>query len=325
MKPWKNALAKFSEEMGITGLLGKVLRPKENKAAILAYHRIADDGETGIPALPVQMFYRQVLWLKRNCDVVSLQQLVEDLTAGRELSGKVVLTFDDGYSDFFTVAFPILHALGLPATVFVVTDFLDGRVPWYDEIHFLLSQTPLKAFDFRLNGRVERYTLENAAQKTEVYRKIKSVLGGLSPDDRQIFLQRLRAALSMEGSGPLNGLTMNWRQLDLVRRAGVDVGGHTVSHPRLSALSLSAVRQEVQGCKIQLERALDQPVRHFCYPTGKSDDYSVEVKRVVREAGYAAACSSEVGYVQPGDDPYELRRLYTTEPYFAKFAWRLPL
>jgi len=320
----KDRMAQFSEKTGFVKLVGRVLRPRDNRAAILAYHHLSANGNAVLPGLPVEMFYRQVSWLKRNCDVVPLSQLVTDLREGRDLSGKIVLTFDDGYASFFRYAFPILHAYHLPATLFVTTDFLDGQIPWYDKLRYILYETEERTFEFAVNGAVHRFALEDAAGRSRAYRELKRMLGSLPPQKRQTRLLDLQVVLQVEDFSPLVGATMNWEQLQLISWAGIEIGGHTVTHPSLSQISVEEQQREVMQCKRQLEQALNLPVRHFCYPTGKSDDFNVQVERIVADAGFESACSSEIGYVTPGDNSFSLKRLYTTEPYLAKFIWRLP-
>jgi peptidoglycan/xylan/chitin deacetylase (PgdA/CDA1 family) len=68
--------------------------------------------------------------LRFTGQVVSYDQALDTLRSGRvPPRDQVVLTFDDGYRDFYTHAFPVLAALGLPATLFVATQFIDEGVP----------------------------------------------------------------------------------------------------------------------------------------------------------------------------------------------------
>ncbi len=321
---FKDQVARFSEKMGLINLLGRVLRPKANQAAILVYHRIGANGNPAFSGLPQEDFYRQISWLKQNCDVVSLTQLTADVQAGRDLRGKIALTFDDGYADFFRFAFPILHAYNLPATVFVTVDFLNGQIPWFDKLRYMLFQTRIPRLEFPANGGMARFPLQNSAERLAAYRILKRVLGGQPPAERRRCLLDLQVLLQIEDFLPLVGSTMSWEQVQLVSKAGIDIGGHTLTHPFLSEIGPEEQQREISLCKQQLEYALGREVRHFCYPTGKAEDFDGAVENMVRAAGFQSACSSEIGYVQPGDPPFRLKRLYTTEPYLAKFVWRLP-
>src|SRR4051794_32245259 len=81
---------------------------------------------------------------------------------------------------------------------------------------------------------------------------------------------------------------LSWDQLAaLGGEGGVEIGGHSVTHPHLDTLATRRVRDEVGRCKRQLEEALGAEVPTFAYPHGYSGP---RVQRAVREAGYRGAC-----------------------------------
>lgn len=100
------------------------------KAAILTYHSIDDSGSV-ISTVP-KVFRRQMKFLRENeYNVISLSKLVETLTEKKEIAPKTVtITFDDGFRNFHTRAFPILEEYGFQATVFLVTDFCGKYNDW---------------------------------------------------------------------------------------------------------------------------------------------------------------------------------------------------
>jgi peptidoglycan/xylan/chitin deacetylase (PgdA/CDA1 family) len=99
---------------------------------ILMYHSISDDSRDPY-SVSIKAFQEQLSWLfAHGFEVVPLSFLVRSLQTrnNKVLRKKVVITFDDGYKDFFTNALPILHDLRASATVFLVTDMFGGRVSW---------------------------------------------------------------------------------------------------------------------------------------------------------------------------------------------------
>lgn len=100
--------------------------------------------------------------------------------------------------------------------------------------------------------------------------------------------------------------TMTAAQLREWHDAGMEVGAHTRSHPRLSRCSDAEIAREVAGSRRDLEDRLGAAVAQFCYPYG---DYDRRVVRAVRDAGFDAATTLRRGRARPGDDPYQLRRV----------------
>jgi peptidoglycan/xylan/chitin deacetylase (PgdA/CDA1 family) len=88
--------------------------------------------------------------------------------------------------------------------------------------------------------------------------------------------------------------------------AGMDVGAHTRDHADLTVLDEAAARDQIAGSKQDLEQALGQPVRHFCYPYGR---YRAEHAQWAQEAGYASATTVMRGRVIPSDDVFRLPRV----------------
>jgi peptidoglycan/xylan/chitin deacetylase (PgdA/CDA1 family) len=99
---------------------------------------------------------------------------------------------------------------------------------------------------------------------------------------------------------------LSWSELAEVSRRGVEVGGHTHSHPMLDTLPQHAACLEISRCKDLIEQRLQEPIRSFAYPHGYS---SVRVRRSVREAGYSSACAVKNALSHTGDDPFAIARL----------------
>jgi peptidoglycan/xylan/chitin deacetylase (PgdA/CDA1 family)/GT2 family glycosyltransferase len=98
---------------------------------------------------------------------------------------------------------------------------------------------------------------------------------------------------------------MDWQQIADLERCGASIGGHTRSHPDLRAVPAAQARDEIAGCRADLEEALGHPVTIFAYPYGRLDD---GVRSLVREAGYEGAVSVYLGGNDIGTPLDALRR-----------------
>lgn len=89
-------------------------------------------------------------------------------------------------------------------------------------------------------------------------------------------------------------------------RQGMEVGSHTLDHPRLTQLSEPEAREQLVASRAQLERLSGKPVTAFCYPYGAEN---ASLRTIARVAGYTNATTTARGLARPDDDPYGLPRV----------------
>jgi peptidoglycan/xylan/chitin deacetylase (PgdA/CDA1 family) len=100
---------------------------------------------------------------------------------------------------------------------------------------------------------------------------------------------------------------MNDEQIKAWQAAGMEVGAHSRSHPRLTQCTDEQLQDELAGSKADLEALTGAPVTQFCYPYG---DLDARVANAARNAGYSAATTVQRGRACPGDDLMLLRRIW---------------
>lgn len=111
---------------------GQLKKIQAETAVIVAFHRVNNDLQDGLTC-STKKFSEFCQFFKRNFDVIALGELINLVEAGKSVEGKLVITFDDGYRDNFLNAAPLLTRLGLPATFFVTTGFIDNsNTAWWD-------------------------------------------------------------------------------------------------------------------------------------------------------------------------------------------------
>lgn len=105
---------------------------------------------------------------------------------------------------------------------------------------------------------------------------------------------------------------LSWSEVDELHHAGIEIGSHTVTHPKLADLSWSEIETEIRESKLAIETRLSFPVRTFAYPYAypQTDrDYVARLKQLLRDAGYEACVTTEIGTARSGDDVLGLKRL----------------
>lgn len=233
-------------------------------ATILLYHRVIHDPVDPLKvSVDPQTFESHIEALRNSFEIVPLQQL---LTAkGRD---QVAITFDDGYYDLFEHAIPLLRALRVPATFFLITGYLlNEKAFWWERLrHQVLSS--------RATARPPRHRL---ARFKYTFRRM-----------RRLPLSSIEKALSVEETFPADSRRSMTKTelLDLASTPHFSFGSHSVWHQRLSRINEKAQKSEVHDSKWQLEAILSEPVRYFAYPYGDRASFTPIVESLVEKAGY---------------------------------------
>ncbi len=103
---------------------------------------------------------------------------------------------------------------------------------------------------------------------------------------------------------------MKFKALKRIEAGGIEVGSHTETHPDLTALSDTALRQELAGSRRTLEKGLGHPVQWLCYPAGR---YDARVEAMARTTGYVTAVTTEPGMNHSASRPYALSRVRVSD------------
>jgi len=285
---------------------------------ILMYHRFSDHAALA----------RQCAHIRRHYQPVSMATVSEWLHAGRSLPPyALAVTVDDGYGDFQEAGYPVFAGYEIPVTVFLVTDFLDGKSwLWFDRVVYAFRQAKVSAASIEMPGRnALHFKLESEASRRAAGQHVADLAVALSPADRGELAGALPRLLKVEmpEQAPPEYRPLSWDAVRLLAASGVEFGAHTKTHPILSALiDPEELREEIAGSKARIEAELDRPVLHFCYPNGKIRDIGPAAAEAVRAAGMRTAVTAEPGLNQARQDAFMLKRIGADpsheEKYFAR-------
>ena len=322
-------------------VLRRLRASRGGAAVIVTYHRMNESQlDPECIAVSSARFAEHVRAYAEHYTPMTVGDICAHLAEGRPLPrNAVAVTIDDGYVDCATVALPALQAAGVPATVFVVSGFVDSDAEmWWDQIERVCLQPgvlppsiSLSAagvdFEYALDDGLELGEQEAAGladwnmtkppthPRQNLYLRLRSLLHDLQPEQRLALLAELRAQTGVPAEArPANrGLTAaEVRELDA--SGLVEIGAHTVTHPHLSTLTPEAQRAEILGGKAALEVLLGHDVVAFSYPYGDYGSFTDATSAIVRETGLLGACTTELGRSLPwgsvslGSERYELPR-----------------
>jgi peptidoglycan/xylan/chitin deacetylase (PgdA/CDA1 family) len=281
-----------------------------HRLLVLGWHNIEPSWGFGgtSPEAGRRGFERQVRFLRRWTNVVPLRSALEDLAAGKALPPRAVaLTFDDGYLDNATVAAPVMQAAGLPATFFLVPDFLSGRADaWWERLGWSFAH----ATAAELRWADERYDLSGPEARLAAMAQVADGLKLFDSGQREAAVAELRGRLRPDGSAqPLARLFMDWDEADRLVGHGHDIGSHTCGHPILSRETAASQEHELVDSRTALAAHFQRTVDVLAYPNGRAQDYSETTLELTRKAGYAYAVTTRTALAGPGTPAGEVPRV----------------
>ncbi|MCI0558650.1 MAG: polysaccharide deacetylase family protein [Nitrososphaera sp.] len=284
------------------------------KARILVYHGITKTPPSVFnwQHIPEWVFRRQMEYLKEHFEIVPLPAMLEEvISRGREHKKWLALSFDDGYENNYSVAYPILKEMSIPATFFISTSFVGERSEslWFDHIYNALVDYSAESADLSAWG-FEVIDTSTPEAKAEMVAVICDKLKFMHPNTRETLLAGILSALGVKTlvSNVFPGMT--WEQ---VRMLAADplmtIGGHGHTHSILTNLSPDEQWAEIKLNRDLLARHTNSDLAIFAYPNGNWDP---EVVKTVQRAGYRFAVSTHESFVT--SEPYNVPRLTVRNP-----------
>ncbi|MCL6565050.1 MAG: polysaccharide deacetylase family protein [Acidobacteriia bacterium] len=279
---------------------------RPNAVYVLGLHRILNPEQQrrahSLPGMVMRAttFARLLEFLGQNFRVISLDEF---LSGDREPSNgrpACLITFDDGWRDNYTTAFPLLLQHRLPATIFLATGFIGtDRTFWPEQL--------LRAWqDPALREQIRQRAVQAGCKAHSEPEAWIECLKHMPAARREDILRPLT-----EGIGGANGDAMlSWEEAAEMARAGIRFGSHTVTHPLLTYEDEATVMRELSDSRQQIETKLQQPVRAFAYPNG---NWNPQVREHVKEAGFACAFTVRSGVHRAQDDLLTVRRFLLHE------------
>jgi hypothetical protein len=257
---------------------------------------------------------------------VTIDELCRELDEGSRPTQAVAITFDDGYRDVYTNAFPILRKYGVPATVFLTASAIEtGEIPWYDRIFALAMLSKAETLEIDAGG-MQRFRLSSPESRLRAATDIVRELRRLPNQVRIAACAALEKKNGKKAELPrteLQDRMLTWAQIREMQAGGISFGAHTMSHPAVSRLQPEERQRELVESRQLLEQRLQNPVEHFAFPFGLPSDIGEEIRPLMPAYGYRSAASTVWGVNTPATDRYLLRRIGAEETSLPLFALRL--
>ncbi len=279
-----------------------------------------------IKGLDVNLFREQIEYLKTNFQIVTMEEVMAACLGEMDLPPKaMLLTFDDGYIDNYTFAFPILEEFGIQGSFFIPgKTFAAHQLLDVNKIHYILAVADIrnlvtdlkKEMDYHRGQEYDYPSTEELFQKYGVANRfdggevifVKRMLQTVLPE-------RLRNRISSRLFTKYVGVTeeqlayelyMTEEQIRMMKRHGMFIGVHGYDHYWLGNLSPEQMREDISLALDTLDEFIDRRRWVMNYPYG---NYSQEVVRYIKSRGACVGLTTEARAAQIGkDEPLLLPR-----------------
>ncbi len=295
---------------GAVTAVERLLPPRPTALTVLTYHRVdtLDARPDLLPSLisaSPERFAEQMRLIASLYQPVSIAAVLQALDGMALPPRALLVTFDDGYRDFARHAWPVMRALGIPATLFVATSFAEepSRRFWWDRVWAAMVST---ARTEPLRSSLGTIRLGTTEERRASFAQARAEIKALPHDVAMTEVDQLVADLGEAPRSP-SPAVLGWDELRALAAEGVTLAPHTRSHALLDRLSLERATEEISGSTADLERVVGAVPRVFAYPSGAHGGDAVEA---ARRAGMTLAFTTlRGGQDLRRVDPLRLRRI----------------
>lgn len=292
----KQTIAGIADMCGVARLFRYINR---KRLLVVMYHGITTTcyAPPIWTQLPLETFRQHMEFLRIHYVPVSLSEVVKAIRGESTLPERAVLiTFDDGLRNNYSVAFPVLQELHLPAAIFLTVDLIGSEeILWFDELYFLLQAAAELGISPDLPDASAR-TLLQGGRVWESYLITAETLKRAGTSARHRYMAALRADVPLDRRRLLGDFgLLHWDEVRSMFRSGLaEFGIHTATHRILTELADDEWEHEIIVPKHTLEHELNTETTAFCFPNGRPrTDFSLDQLGPLRKAGYSCAFTTE--------------------------------
>ena len=235
------------------------------------------------------------------------------------------VTLDDGYEDNYLIAAPILKRLGIPATFYVISDFVGtDRLFWWEQIAEIMHHTPRSTLDlqavvpglYRAENGANVLPMRKNTERDFAYGQLCACIRKQPHIDIPLHMKHVTEYFDVpiREQGRQYEL-MSWQQLKDLVAQGFDIGGHTATHCNVVGADETLLQKELIESVNVIEAKLGTRVESFAYPYGLYEASSDVVNNLLARTNCKAAYTTVRGEVDASLPANELPRIQLNRAY----------
>ncbi|MEM9919831.1 MAG: polysaccharide deacetylase family protein [Bacteroidota bacterium] len=277
---------------------------------ILTFHRVLPPSSDlrihnhlSLEISPKQLEASIAFYRKRGYHFASLDEFHEQLQKRQEVGKMVAFTFDDGYTDNYSVAYPILKKHHIPFTIYITTNFPDRKaILWWYLLEDVLKEAAQLSFEHQ--GKRYQFNCQKLREKERTFDAVRQLINQSFSTEGHLelltkVLKKDVADLYRYGEK----MAMSWEEIKQLSQDPLcTIGAHTVNHYPLIQLDEKSLRYEILESKNRIEAHIGEAVEHFAYPFGKKVEAADREYAMVKKLGFKTATTTCMGTIFPAHE-----------------------
>jgi peptidoglycan/xylan/chitin deacetylase (PgdA/CDA1 family) len=268
----KNLVLNSLHSLGVSSLLRS---GKKHQLTVLSLHRVSNERNTFWNPIKPETFDQLLAYLKKNYRVISFSniQIIPSLPKGKPF---VILSFDDGYYDFYEHALPLLVKHDLPCNHNIVNECAESnQTIWTERLNILFEHHFKNSIPLTIEfSNVRRSLADFGGSWMHFYLEVFKALLNIPREQREVILSQIESKVEVDTSCRM----MNWEEIKDCTANKVELGSHTYSHDSLGTIKDSTqLGKEILQGKLEAEKKLGEPLKILALPNGQTGQLADEV------------------------------------------------
>ena len=266
---------------------------------ILTFHRVVPNtgayrihNHKSLEISPFQLEKTIKYFKENNYLFLKIDQL-QDYLLSQEKRKFVIFTFDDGYIDNYTYAFPLMVKYKVPFTIYIASGFPDRQIVlwWYYLEDFILNR---ERISFEWNNHHYFYHCRNNYEKEKSFYALRNLFIETWHTEIPDLIKNVSDSKSFNPFEKTEELMLDWQQIKkLAGNELITIGGHTVNHLALSKQTQKMAVYEITHSKERIESQTGCFVEHFSFPFGSRNEVSSRDFELISRAGYRTGVTTQ--------------------------------
>jgi peptidoglycan/xylan/chitin deacetylase (PgdA/CDA1 family) len=276
----------------------RYLRVRNTEITVLMFHRVSNDYDTLWPPIPINTFEKLIKLLSKKTHIIPIEKI--DILNSYLAKPIVIISFDDGYEDFYYNALPILLKYNVPAHLNICPGLIENNIlPWTQIVNHYIQNNPITNL-LLPNGQ----TVIIPAKATEsFFNNICYVLYSTNENSRDEFISYLQKNMDN-----IQTNLLSWGKLEECAKHNIHIGSHSMNHLNLAKINdTDKLNYEIVESKKRIKEKTGKTPLVFAFPNGLYNQESLKI--AVENYKYILLCDDMTSVFQANKHFYIFPRI----------------